>query len=309
MGKNITNEEFLKKVYSEVGNEYTPLDEYIRSNVNIRFKHNVCNTVFSMSPNHFLKDKRRCAHCFHGNKKSPEQFKKEFYEIAKGEYELCSEYVGSRSEIKVFHKACQRYYYTTPHSFLRGSKCALCYGNLVKTTEEFNKEVLDKGKGRYILLSKYKNNKYNVKMKHLDCGNIYYVTPHDFLSGNRCPHCKESKGEKMVESILEDINVKYIYQKVFDSCGSDNQRMPFDFYIPDFNILIEYDGIQHYKPVKYFGGDYKLKCQMKRDQIKNKFAKDNNIKLVRIPYNRNYSYVYNTIVSFIRKAEVLHPKK
>lgn len=77
-------------------------------------------------------------------------------------------------------------------------------------------------------------------------------------------------------------------EKVFDSCLSPkNKYLPFDFYLPDYNILIEYDGEQHYK-VSFGQNEEKLLKQQEYDKIKTEWCKQNNIKLVRIPYfNKN----------------------
>ena len=60
--------------------------------------------------------------------------------------------------------------------------------------------------------------------------------------------------------------------------------MQYDFFIPSKNICIEYDGVQHFKPIEYFGGDKNFKSQLIKDKIKSDFCKNNGIKLVRIPY-------------------------
>ena len=60
--------------------------------------------------------------------------------------------------------------------------------------------------------------------------------------------------------------------------------MPFDFYLPDYNICIEYDGEEHFQPVEFFGGEEKFQRRIENDEIKNNYCKNNNIKLIRIPY-------------------------
>lgn len=69
-------------------------------------------------------------------------------------------------------------------------------------------------------------------------------------------------------------------KKRFDGC-KNQKKLPFDFYLNDFNIIIEYDGIQHFKPSF---NEKEFKNIKVNDEIKNKFCKDNNIKLIRIPY-------------------------
>lgn len=65
--------------------------------------------------------------------------------------------------------------------------------------------------------------------------------------------------------------------------------LPFDFYLPSYNIVIELDGEQHFKPVRFGGISHKeaieqFKIRKLHDKIKNQFCKNNNIRLVRIPY-------------------------
>ena len=64
------------------------------------------------------------------------------------------------------------------------------------------------------------------------------------------------------------------------------KRLRFDFYLPEYNTCIEYDGRQHFTPVEVFGGEEGYFKTKKRDGIKNKYCKDNNIGSLRIPYNQ-----------------------
>lgn len=68
----------------------------------------------------------------------------------------------------------------------------------------------------------------------------------------------------------------------------DKKVLPFDFYLPTHNLCIEYDGLQHFEAVEFWGGSENLKYIQKHDQIKNNFCKINNIKLIRIKYNRKF---------------------
>lgn len=70
--------------------------------------------------------------------------------------------------------------------------------------------------------------------------------------------------------------------------------MPFDFYLTDLNTMIEFDGIQHFEEVEYFGGYEKLLETRFNDEIKNQYCKNNDIKLIRIPYY-NYDKIENIL--------------
>lgn len=116
----------------------------------------------------------------------------------------------------------------------------------------------------------------------------------DHLKGAGCPVCKQSKGENKVKLYLESKNIEFKQQKTFIDCinPNTNYKLRYDFYLPNYNLLIEFDGIQHFRPSTFNGKldkeqTLKLFEQTKvNDKIKNDFARDNNIKLIRIPYTK-----------------------
>lgn len=119
----------------------------------------------------------------------------------------------------------------------------------------------------------------------------FWQLPSAHLFGYRCPKCQESKGEQKVREWLESKNIKYIPQMKFKDCKHID-LLRFDFYLPDYNTCIEYDGSQHFKP-KSFGKTQSkelalanLKDIQLKDQIKNQYCIANNIKLIRIPYTK-----------------------
>ena len=95
--------------------------------------------------------------------------------------------------------------------------------------------------------------------------------------------CLKSLGEKKITELLISNNIKFTKQKKFDKCIY-KRRLSFDFYLPEMNILVEYDGIQHFEPVKQFGGKESFDVNKIRDEIKNKYCEDNKIHLIRIKY-------------------------
>ena len=99
-----------------------------------------------------------------------------------------------------------------------------------------------------------------------------------------CPQCNESKGEQLIKEFLDNKGINYIKQKTFQKCKIVN-LLPFDFYLPDYNLCIEYDGEQHFKPIKKFGGVERFKKQQITDKIKTSFCLDNNIGLIRIKFD------------------------
>lgn len=118
----------------------------------------------------------------------------------------------------------------------------------------------------------------------------------------KCPRCKEPRGEVLVANILNELNQEYISQHIFDGLVSVNGgTLMIDFYIPSRNLCIEYDGIQHFEPVEYFGGQKAFDTQTINDSIKDRYCKENNIKMIRIPYYINDDEVRDIIkLEFIK---------
>lgn len=309
-GYKLTTEDVAKRIRKLSNNEYELLSEYVNDKTKIKVRHKECGNEYYVRASHFFSGSR-CKR--HMNEKTPKEFINEFEKLPhSSEYELLEEYYRAHDKIKVKHSVCGNEYMVAPRELLRGERCPKCYGNTRKTTKEFEEEVADLTKGEYSFSGEYTNNRTKVKFYHTVCDSYYYATPHDFLEGNRCPYCKQSKGEALVSRILNDCIGKnnYYIQYSFDDLRSlNNSKLPFDFYIEKLNLLIEYDGIQHFKEVKYFGGKKKLDSQKRRDNLKNKYAKDNNISIIRIPYTLSEVEVSRIINNAIKSRKAQIPNK
>lgn len=95
---------------------------------------------------------------------------------------------------------------------------------------------------------------------------------------------KISTGENIIKKYLDSNNIEYIFQKKFDDC-TFKKKLKFDFFLETKNIVIEFDGKQHYEPIKLFGGKEFLMISRKRDRVKNDYCLNNKIKLIRIKYS------------------------
>lgn len=95
----------------------------------------------------------------------------------------------------------------------------------------------------------------------------------------------QSYGEFKIEEFLIINKIHYIKEHTFDTC-KNIKNLRFDFYLPSLNICVEYDGEQHFIAYSLYGGENALNITKKHDKIKNKWCKNNKIKLIRIPYNK-----------------------
>lgn len=190
----------------------------------------------------------------------------------------------------------------SPDAHQRGQGCPQCaqenrlMSRKRKTLSQFVHEANLKHQGKYT----YEDAQYfNLLTKtSITCPRhgSFIQSPKAHLSGQGCPTCAddkrtsfyESRGEKMVEQVLLANNIKYVKQKTFPDC-KHKMLLLYDFFLPDHNILVEYDGEQHYKFTPRFHGTRNgFEVMQKRDKIKNVYAEKNGITLIRIRWDEEY---------------------
>lgn len=214
----------------------------------------------------------------HGNK----------YEYGNAKYKDCF------SKIHIFCNKCNKQFLQKPKDHLSGSGCQNC-----KNIEVGKRFQLDKNhfieeakrihKDNYSYENTiYVNSRKKVEIKCNICGDIFKIRPDSHIAGGRCLCDTESLGEKIIRNFLNDNNVKFERNKKFNGCKRI-RSLRYDFYLKDINLLIEYDGRQHFEPF-YIEGVSKgkakeiLKLQVESDFIKTEYAKNNRIELLRIKY-------------------------
>lgn len=112
----------------------------------------------------------------------------------------------------------------------------------------------------------------------------YNTTPDVLFKGCGCPKCKSSKGEIEIENIFKNLRIPYFTQQSFKNL-SFKRALKFDFYLPYYNACIEFDGEQHFKPVKYWNGEKGFEDLQIKDRLKEDFCRIKNIPLLRIRYD------------------------
>lgn len=166
-------------------------------------------------------------------------------------------------------------------------------GERQRRTNEDIKELIEKEGYFFTDELPYINNTTPIR---LICphGKYYDVALCNFTRGRRCTCERKSRGEQKIEVILKEFDLKFEREKRFPNC-KDIYTLPFDFFIEELNVLIEFDGRQHYE-LAFNYNEQDLIDRKRKDEIKNNFCKHNNIKLIRIPY-----WEYEEIENILRK--------
>ena len=201
-------------------------------------------------------------------------------------------YISSQQKVNIKHSRCNKYFLQRPNDHLSGYGCPYCAGKMKSTTEEFIKKAkIVCGDEFDYSEVEYMGCFQKVKIKHNKCGKMFLQTPNNHLKGNGCDYCKQSKMEKATEKYFIEKNIAYEIQKRFENCR-DKYPLPFDFYLPEFNVLIECQGKQHYMPIlnwnrKKFTKEQALEefeDRTKKDAIKREYTNKNGYKLIEISY-------------------------
>lgn len=164
------------------------------------------------------------------------------------------------------------------------------------STEDFIKKWHPLNREKFILIDGQnyinRNSKYKIKCKSCGAEDIRWgITLID--SPIYCKYCdNETLGEQVVSSILNKYKITYIREY---QVKINNNIHRFDFFIPEYNIYIEYNGHQHYQPIEYFGGEEKFKERVQRDKEKELYCSQDNRKLLIVKYNEKYEDIEKKI--------------
>lgn len=303
-------------------------EEYKNNNTKLEIQCS-CGNIFKASFNTFKKDEQwQCPSC--GEKKRiksmqdrVEGFKFYTYEDVKNIIEsktdlilLSEEYNGCSDKLKL-KCSCGDIFYKPFNAIIHNIKsgkrnlCPKCIKkgndeNFRLKEEDIQERIIDFYKNKkFILLNHegYKNNRSLMSFRCVKCGSIFTSTVHELTTGEGklCPNCETSyaKGEAKIKDFLDKRKINYKKEKTFKECRYKNV-LRFDFYLPDYNCCIEFDGKQHYEVVDYFGGKKGYIERKRNDSIKDEYCKKNNIPLLRMPYFK-FNDVENILNDFLDK--------
>jgi very-short-patch-repair endonuclease len=281
--KKLTTIEFVKNAKNVHGDRYDySMVYYVDSRTIVDI---LCREhgVFQQTPSNHLNG-QNCPICMNKGKSNNERFINSAKKIHGETYDYSQVlYKNSKRNINII---CEIHgvFEQTPTRHLSGDGCPKCNGGVKITKEDFiikankiHEDTYDYSLVNYINSSTKVNIICNIH-------GIFSMRPNNHLNGQKCPLCEnKSIGENLIYKWLVDNLIKFETQKTFIDCKNQKQ-LPFDFYLPDYNLLIEYDGRQHYEPIKYMGGILGFEYRKQNDKIKNEYVVNNNIKLLRISF-------------------------
>jgi hypothetical protein len=241
-----------------------------------------------------------CKKC--GDEKGHEKLKSSIEKIKKKLLKMNIEfmdekYINSREYYHTFK--CMKdghIWKTTVNNVLRSRHlCSVCSNKKRRTTEEIQDILNERYDNKIIIESPYKNMKTKSEFRCMACNHVWETTPYPLLNTLKgCPICNCSIGEQLIKRILDEFKIPFEYQKVF---LINSRKIIVDFFIPSINCIIEFNGEQHYKPVRFNGIDISeaeknLEKQKLRDKTLKRYCKDTGIKLLILKYTeKNYETI------------------
>jgi Zn finger protein HypA/HybF involved in hydrogenase expression len=282
LGGKLSTLYFIEKSNFIHNNKYDySLVEYIKSKLKVKI---ICKEhgIFEQRPSNHI-DGQGCPKCNFNFRSNTIEFikKSELIHGNKYDYSLVN-YINDRSKIDIICKE-HGIFEQVVNYHLTGSGCPKCKLGGKSSTKKFIESVSSIHDYKYdYRLVEYINSytKVNIMCEH---HGLFKQRPANHLKGEGCPKCRLSKGEVEIMRYLDNKSITYESQFIFNNCR-DKRILPFDFYIPKYNLCIEFDGEQHYKPINYFGGQKSFENQIRRDYIKDTYCLDNKISLIRISY-------------------------
>lgn len=294
----LSNEEFIHRLKSVFGDLY----DYSKVNYSgLRNKITVICPIhgeFTRNADDLLKG-RRCPKCSEENRLQDFQqyFIKKYTEYFPELDYSKTQYLGWDKHVTI---TCPKHgdFKVLPSLFLKSKGCPKCsmeqHGrNMTKSPEDFLKDA------KLVHGDKYDYS----KVEYINCQTKvciicpehgeFWQTPNSHLQGSGCPNCSNSKGENEVCKFLLQHNIKFVREYAIPcNCNSSGYALV-DFYLPDLNYFIEYNGIQHYVARRAFGGSFKFEQQQLRDVEVRQYCTNNNINLIEIRYDEDVWEILN----------------
>ena len=300
--KNKTKTEiFIEKAKKVHGDRYDYQKvDYVNNKTKVTI---ICRKhgIFLQTPNNHLKG-RGCPMCSNNKKLTLEEFIEKAKKVhGENRYDYSKvDYVNAVTKITI---TCSIHgeFLQNPYSHLNGQGCPKC--GLEKLSEKFRKSKDDFIKeAKKIHGDKFSYGKVKEFKNVWDKVTITCPIHGDFeqrvwshLRGQGCPMCNSSHMETNIRKLLIENDIDFKEQWNWDWLKYKSLQYV-DFYLPDYNTVIECQGAQHFKAVSYFGGDDTLKYIQERDENKLKLCREYGIRILYYSnLGEDFPYPYNVI--------------
>ena len=194
------------------------------------------------------------------------------------------EYKGSKTKVCII---CHIHgeFWQKPNNHLRGEGCPKC-GCKVYDTNTFISEACKVHGDKYDYSKvEYINSKTKVCIICPEHGEFWQKPNYHINNKSGCPSCSQSHLENDTYSFLKNEGIIFEQQKKFNWLG----LMRLDFYLPEYNIAIECQGIQHYQPIEFFGGKKAFNDLINRDRLKKQLCEEHNIKMIYVDNSTDFN--------------------
>ena len=274
-----------KKDCEEKLKTFEIIGDFLGNSKKIKLKCNLCGHIFEITPYDFKRSKTRCCkECDSMNrKKSRETFISNVKENNEHFNDLIiGEYISKRTKVKCKCKLCGCEFESLPYSLEHGTGCPNCSFGRKKSNKQFINEINERHGKNVIPIEKYVDDSTKILFKCRKCGHTWHQKPRAVLNGRGCPKCRIKHLERDIDELLK--NEEVVFQKQFEWL-KDKGALFLDFYLPKYNIAIECQGIQHFKPVDFAGkgnawsNELFLK-NLKRDLLKKSLCEKNGVNLI-----------------------------
>ncbi len=224
-------------------------------------------------------------------RKTHEQFISELHDISPNIL-VCSEYKSATHLVECTCEKCGHKWSAKPANLLAGFGCPNCAlvsisAKQIKPHSEFVDEMRQANPWIEVI-GLYTGNKNNVSLKCLNCGCVWDAMPINLLrkdgKNTGCPKCKRSHGETQIANWLDQNHIMYKPWKTFDGLvGVGGELLSYDFFLPEYNMLIEFQGQYHDNTARLQTTDGYL-IQLEHDRRKREYASKHHITLLEIWY-------------------------
>ena len=204
---------------------------------------------------------------------------------------LSKEYINAKTKLEYICPEHQEYgsQYITYNNLKYGFGCKYCGTERTADSKRLSFDevkVIFEKHDMILLDQEYKNSTTPLKYicKHHEEFGVQYMTLSNAYK-QHCPYCNIIKGEDKISHYLSENDIQFILHKSYDDPrGVGGGKLSYDFYLPNFNLLIEYQGEQHERPIEAFGGEEQFKIQQEHDKRKKEYAYNRGIELLEIWY-------------------------